>query len=121
MDLLVTHYRSTIVSFPAIVFIINFHLETLVIFQVLNGYDRIASLESRSSHPMSVAIVSYCRQKGIEPVAEVQDFEVLEGEGICGVVDNNKVYIGKCEAEPLTRIAKVAKENRPPSILMKHH
>lgn len=54
----------------------------------------IASLESRSSHPMSVAIVSYCRQKGIEPLAEVQDFNILEGEGICGVVDNHKVYIG---------------------------
>lgn len=54
----------------------------------------IASLENRSSHPMSVAIVSYCRQKGLEPSAEVKDFDVLEGEGICGVVDNHKVYIG---------------------------
>jgi len=54
----------------------------------------IASLESRSSHPMSVAIVSYCRQKGLEPSAEVEDFDILEGEGICGVVDNHKVYIG---------------------------
>jgi Cd2+/Zn2+-exporting ATPase len=54
----------------------------------------IASLESRSSHPMSVAIVSYCRQKGLEPSAEVKDFDILEGEGICGVVDNHKIYIG---------------------------
>jgi len=54
----------------------------------------IASLESRSSHPMSLAIVSYCRQKGLEPSAEVEDFDILEGEGICGVVDNHKVYIG---------------------------
>lgn len=54
----------------------------------------IASLESRSSHPMSVAIVSHCRQQGLEPSAEVKNFTILEGEGICGEVDNQKIYIG---------------------------
>ena len=42
----------------------------------------------------------------------MQDFKVLEGEGICEVVENNKVYIGRCEVEPLTSIAKVVEENQ---------
>jgi Cd2+/Zn2+-exporting ATPase len=54
----------------------------------------IASLESRSNHPMSVAVVSHCRQQGLEPSVEVKNFTILEGEGICGVVNDQKIYIG---------------------------
>eukprot|EP01018_Ginkgo_biloba_P027444 Gb_28935 [translate_table: standard] len=54
----------------------------------------ISSLERKSSHPMSLALVSYSRFQGVEQSAEVKDFETLHGEGICGVVDQKKIYIG---------------------------
>ncbi|KAH9306581.1 hypothetical protein KI387_010985, partial [Taxus chinensis] len=54
----------------------------------------ISSLESKSGHPMAMAVVSYCRQQGIEPSAEVKDFNILQGEGICGEIASQNIYIG---------------------------
>ncbi|XP_057841250.2 cadmium/zinc-transporting ATPase HMA2 isoform X2 [Cryptomeria japonica] len=54
----------------------------------------ISSLESKSAHPMATAVVAYCRQEGIEPSAEVKDFNILQGEGICGLIAGHNVYIG---------------------------
>jgi len=42
---------------------------------------------------MSVGIVSHCWQQGLEPSVEVNYFTILEGEGIFGVVDDQKIYI----------------------------
>ncbi|GLJ08942.1 hypothetical protein SUGI_0098910 [Cryptomeria japonica] len=55
---------------------------------------RISSLESKSAHPMAMAVVADCRQQGIEPSAEVKDFNILQGEEICGVIDSQNIYIG---------------------------
>lgn len=43
---------------------------------------------------MATAVVAYCRQEGIEPSAEVKDFNILQGEGICGLIAGHNVYIG---------------------------
>eukprot|EP01018_Ginkgo_biloba_P027445 Gb_16135 [translate_table: standard] len=54
----------------------------------------ISSLENKSSHPMSLALVSYSRLHGVEPSTDVRDFETLQGEGICGVIDQHKIHVG---------------------------
>lgn len=55
----------------------------------------MASLEIQSSHPMSSAIIAYCRQRGLmETSAEVTEFQALHGEGICGVIEGHEIHIG---------------------------
>lgn len=57
-------------------------------------YIRISSLESKSSHPMATALVAYCREQGVEPSAEVTQFQILEGQGILGFIDGHKIHVG---------------------------
>ncbi|XP_057827748.2 cadmium/zinc-transporting ATPase HMA2 [Cryptomeria japonica] len=54
----------------------------------------MSSLESKSSHPMSAAVVAYCREQKIEPSAAVTEFQSLEGEGIFGIIDEHRIHIG---------------------------
>ncbi|KAK4478880.1 hypothetical protein RD792_014386 [Penstemon davidsonii] len=56
----------------------------------------ISSIESKSSHPMAAALVDLARAQGIEPKPdEVKKFQNFPGEGICGNIDDNEIYIGK--------------------------
>lgn len=50
-----------------------------------------ASLEEKSSHPLSVAICK--KAEGLE-LMEVTDFEQIEGQGIIGKINNSKIYAG---------------------------
>ncbi|KAL3830120.1 hypothetical protein ACJIZ3_018922 [Penstemon smallii] len=55
----------------------------------------ISSIESKSSHPMAAALVDFAREKAIEPKPdEVENFRNFPGEGICGSIENNEIYIG---------------------------
>eukprot|EP01018_Ginkgo_biloba_P012432 Gb_30489 [translate_table: standard] len=54
----------------------------------------ICSLEDRSNHPMAAALVAYSRLHGVEPSAVVEDFEVIAGEGVRGLVDHHRIHIG---------------------------
>lgn len=55
----------------------------------------ISSLESKSSHPMASALVEYARFNSIEPKPEdVSDFQIYPGEGVFGVINGEKIYIG---------------------------
>ncbi|KAK4483747.1 hypothetical protein RD792_010949 [Penstemon davidsonii] len=55
----------------------------------------ISSIESKSSHPMAAALVDFAREKSIEPKPdEVENFRNFPGEGICGSIENNEIYIG---------------------------
>ncbi|KAH9321623.1 hypothetical protein KI387_016262 [Taxus chinensis] len=54
----------------------------------------MSSLESKSSHPMSAALVAYCRAQGVETSAEVGKFQTVEGEGILGIIDGHEMHIG---------------------------
>lgn len=43
---------------------------------------------------MAAALVSYARLSGVEPSEDVNDFEVIAGEGVSAVVDGHTVQIG---------------------------
>lgn len=43
---------------------------------------------------MASALVSYARLNGVEPSEDVEDFEVIPGEGVSAVVDGHTVQIG---------------------------
>ncbi|GFP90862.1 cadmium/zinc-transporting ATPase hma2 [Phtheirospermum japonicum] len=55
----------------------------------------ISSIESKSSHPMAAALVDFARARAVEPKPEnVEKFEIFPGEGICGRIEDNDVYVG---------------------------
>jgi heavy metal translocating P-type ATPase len=51
----------------------------------------LASLESKSEHPLAKAIVRYC---GNEDLADVRDFRMHIGKGISGIIDNSIIIAG---------------------------
>ena len=55
---------------------------------------RIASsIESQSDHPLARAIVSYARERGIQP-APVANFRTIQGKGAVAVVDGAEYWLG---------------------------
>ncbi|KAK6119948.1 hypothetical protein DH2020_046306 [Rehmannia glutinosa] len=55
----------------------------------------ISSIECKSSHPMAAALVEFARARGIEPKPDtVEKFQNFPGEGICGEIEGNAIYIG---------------------------
>ena len=57
-------------------------------------FDILGSVESKSEHPISKAIVSYVKEKEVALDKEVEDVEVIAGKGIQAVCDDKKVIIG---------------------------
>jgi Cu+-exporting ATPase len=53
----------------------------------------VASVESRSEHPLAESIVSYVRRRGLR-LALVQSFESVTGRGVVGVVDGSAMAVG---------------------------
>ena len=54
---------------------------------------RLLSLELRSEHPLSRAIVRYARGRGVEPAA-LTDFAALEGRGAEALIDGRRFWVG---------------------------
>lgn len=54
---------------------------------------KICSLEMNSSHPISKAFTLYQQEKGLETY-EITDFKNLEGIGLEGKIDKDKIYLG---------------------------
>ncbi|KAI3881249.1 hypothetical protein MKW92_003406 [Papaver armeniacum] len=55
----------------------------------------VASIESKSSHPMAAALVDYGSANSIQPLPEkVTEYLNFPGEGISGEIDGKKIYIG---------------------------
>ncbi len=52
-----------------------------------------ASLNRSSEHPLADAIVTYARNKGIDFI-EVKNFKALSGQGVTGMFNNTKFYLG---------------------------
>ncbi len=52
-----------------------------------------ASLEKASEHPLGAAVLSWMKEKRIEPV-EVDDFASVTGQGVTGLVDGKQAGIG---------------------------
>ncbi|KAL3825599.1 hypothetical protein ACJIZ3_021628 [Penstemon smallii] len=68
----------------------------------------ISSIESKSSHPMAAALVDFARAQGIEPNPdEVEKFQNFPGEGICGNIDDNEIYIGNLKIASRSRCTAV--------------
>ncbi|MFV8826288.1 heavy metal translocating P-type ATPase [Alkalihalobacterium sp. APHAB7] len=57
-------------------------------------FHAICAIENQSSHPLARAIVTYCKQQGIEPV-KPDVIENKSGWGIIGTVDGEVWKIGK--------------------------
>ena len=51
------------------------------------------SLESKSEHPLALAICNYAREMGLTP-QEVSDYKTLSGSGISGIIEGKKVVAG---------------------------
>jgi len=52
-----------------------------------------ASLESRSEHPLAMAIIQAARERGL-PVVEPGEFDSPAGKGVTGIVENKQLIIG---------------------------
>ena len=51
----------------------------------------LASLESKSEHPLAKSIVKYCSSDNL---AEVTDFKMHIGKGISGIINGSKLIVG---------------------------
>ena len=58
-----------------------------------NVYKAIGSLEKKSEHPISKAIINYCKERNYSFVA-VKNFKAIPGFGVYGEVSGVKYYIG---------------------------
>lgn len=55
-----------------------------------------ASLEAKSEHPISKAIMEYANQK-LKDIGEVTDFKAVAGNGLCGRLNGEYIYGGNAE------------------------
>jgi Cu+-exporting ATPase len=53
----------------------------------------LSSLESKSEHPIAHAILNYAKKNKIEKL-DVQNFEIIKGQGLEGIVDGTKYFAG---------------------------
>jgi Cd2+/Zn2+-exporting ATPase len=54
----------------------------------------VSSLESKSTHPIAVAVLSYAKENGIDLEPEVKDLEEIAGYGLKGIVSGKEVLAG---------------------------
>lgn len=59
-----------------------------------NMLSLIASLEKKSEHPISKAIVRFVEEKNLQAQHEVKQLKIIAGRGIKGVVDTKNILIG---------------------------
>lgn len=84
----------------------------------------LASLESKSEHPIASAIVQSAKQQNITLVP-LQDFEAIKGKGIQGTLQNKKYYVGNLTLAkdltiqvPKSEIEVATKQGKTPVLLM---
>ena len=56
----------------------------------------IATLESKSEHPIAHAIVNYAKENNIE-INSVTDFNTIEGKGLKGKINNIEYFVGNAK------------------------
>jgi Cd2+/Zn2+-exporting ATPase len=52
-----------------------------------------ASMESQSDHPLARAIMDFCHQRGVQPLA-VSGFQLIQGKGAEGAIDGRRSWLG---------------------------
>ncbi|HVI07942.1 MAG TPA: heavy metal translocating P-type ATPase [Candidatus Binatia bacterium] len=72
-----------------------------------------ASLEQASEHPLASAVVEFAGQKGLK-LSPPQDFKLLPGRGIQGVVDGTRVAVGN--AALMADVGAVETASAPPLV-----
>lgn len=81
----------------------------------------LSSLENKSEHPIAHAIVAYAKERNI-PFLSVEQFQMLEGKGISGVIEGVEYHVGSAKLAielgiPVTSLEKDTKEGKTPVIL----
>jgi len=83
----------------------------------------IASLEKKSEHPIAHAIVSYNEEKKIQ-IKEISNFEILQGKGLKGIVNNTEYFVGNTKLVKdlginfdVTQLEQYTMEGKTPVIL----
>ncbi len=74
--------------------VVNVHNESLLSDDDLIRI--IATLESKSEHPIAHAITQYAQSKNIS-LAKASSFSVIQGKGLKGVVDGTEYFIGNAQ------------------------
>jgi Cd2+/Zn2+-exporting ATPase len=52
-----------------------------------------ASMESQSDHPLARAILDFCHQRGVQPLA-VSGFQLIQGKGAEGAINGRRYWLG---------------------------
>ncbi len=53
----------------------------------------LASIESKSEHPIAKAIVNYAKEQKLDLI-DISDFKAISGYGVFARIDNNEFYVG---------------------------
>jgi Cu+-exporting ATPase len=107
---------------PELVKIDNFSSEKITDGELLSI---LATLESRSEHPISVAITNYADSHNLK-LGTLTDFETIKGKGVKGLVDGIGYYAGNSKILSdlkidfnLEKLSKDTREGKTPIILIK--
>jgi Cu+-exporting ATPase len=57
---------------------------------------KAASLETGSEHPLALAIIEAAREKQL-PLDDVDNFEAVSGQGVKGMINNERVFLGNAK------------------------
>ncbi len=83
----------------------------------------LAALESKSEHPIALAITNYAKEKNIE-IASVTNFESIKGKGVGGIIDGTEYFAGNAKLISdlgikfdTTQIEEATKSGKTPIIL----
>ena len=81
----------------------------------------LASLDNKSDHPISHAVVSYAREKNIR-FLPVEGFEALKGKGLVGTIEGVQYHVGSARlaaerGASLDSLEKETSEGKTPVIL----
>jgi len=82
----------------------------------------LASLDNKSDHPISHAVVSYAREKNIA-FLPVEGFEALRGKGLVGTIGGTQYHVGSARlaaelGATLSSLEKETKEGKTPVVLV---
>ena len=87
----------------------------------------LASLESKSEHPIAHAVVEYARSRKNIKLGNVQDFEIIKGKGLRGIVEGKQYYVGNTKlvsdlkiSFDIQSIEEETRQGKTPVILASH-
>lgn len=85
------------------------------------------SIESRSEHPLSKAIVAYAKSQGVVAM-ELENFNAILGQGVSGEINGEKVFAGKyelikneveIESDLLAKVGELSNQGKTPMFFVK--